>query len=138
MSLIRNKKPNLELNYYNRRGVEAHAKAPREAKLLTEKQYAAMTDGYVTPGDLSAARMAVRRADVQMAMKGATPALEAAKNEAKALIKEVKLAIDLQGWVTTGREALRELRVVSGYAAETEGTAEELYSPRPEFMFPPF
>jgi|CXWL01.1.fsa_nt_gi hypothetical protein len=136
MSLVRNQKPNLELNNYNRRGVEAHAKAPRDAKLITEKQYAAMTDGYVSPGDVAVARQAVKRADMLLATKGPNPTIEAAKKEAQALVKEVTLARALQGWIITGREALREQNIFPGYSEDTEGTAEDLYYPRLEFIFP--
>lgn len=120
MSAIRNKQPNLELNNYNRRGVEAHAGPVRDAKLMTQKQYDAMTDGYVGPRDLAVAKRAIRKADTELFVKGPNPKLEAARNEAQTLVREVKLAIDLQGWVVTGREALRDLNVVSGFSKEPE------------------
>ena len=126
MSVIRNKKPNVELNNYNRRGVETHSTPGRDAKLMTEKQFRDMTDGYVGPRDLAVAKRAIRKADTELFVKGPNPKVEAARKEAQVLVREVKLAIDLQGRAATGREALRDLNVVDGFSQESEDRVEDL------------
>ena len=122
---IRNKKPNLALNNYNRRGVETHAAPVRDAKLINEKQFKDMTDGYVGPRDLAAARRAIHKANTELFEKGPNPKIEAARTEAQRLMLEVEQAIHLQGWVVTGREALRDLNLVSGFSPESEERIED-------------
>lgn len=137
MSTIHNKKPNLEVNNYNRRGIEAKAKALFDAGKITEKQFKSMTDGYVTPLDRAVAKKVWNTANAEISVKGATPERLKLREDAMELMKNVELGVSLQGFTVTGREWIREQNITQGYDGKEEDPMDKVF-PGMKFMFPSF
>jgi hypothetical protein len=124
---IKNLKPNLNVNHNNQANIayRANSHSITSKNLLTKDQISKMTDGYVTPFDLQAAKQALEAAK----KSGSHQAVV----DVESLISSIKVGLGMQGVVTTGREVLREMGVVNGYSSQSQPGPKEDFGLRFEW-----